>query len=217
MEAYFEYFNYNLDILSRFKRWLEYTFNRYRIVSAKYRMSGALALQNTIPNDYPPDILEADNILAERLIDTYGTSILRLAYSYVHNMSDSEEILQDTLMKYIQTRPDITGGSQHEKAWLLRVTANIAKNRIDYNNVRMTDELDDNLIQEEKTDLAYVWEAVKDLPTQYREVIHMFYYEGYSTKEIAKILARKESSIRSDLHRGRNILKTVLKEAYDFE
>ncbi len=166
MEACFEYFNYNLDMLSRFKKWLEYTFNRYRIVSAKYMMSSALALQNTIPNDYPPDI---------------------------------------------------TGGSQHEKAWLLRVTANIAKNRIDYNNVRMTDELDDNLIQEEKTDLTYVWEAVKDLPTQYREVIHMFYYEGYSTKEIAKILKRKESSIRSDLHRGRNILKTVLKEAYDFE
>lgn len=61
MEACFEYFNYNLDMLSRFKKWLEYTFNRYRIVSAKYRMSGALALQNTIPNDYPPDILEADN------------------------------------------------------------------------------------------------------------------------------------------------------------
>ena len=60
-------------------------------------------------------------------------------------------------------------------------------------------------------------EAVKQLPTQYREVIHLHYYEGYSTEEMAKILGRNPSTIRSDLRRGREKLKSVLKEAYDFE
>lgn len=73
------------------------------------------------------------------------------------------------------------------------------------------------LIAEEREDLSFVWEAVKELPDKYREVIHLHYYEGYPTAHIAKILKRNESTIRSDLRRGRERLKEVLKEAYDFE
>ena len=64
---------------------------------------------------------------------------------------------------------------------------------------------------------AQIAEAVKALPAKYREVLHLYYQEGYPTKEISKILNRNESSIRSDLKRGREALKQVLKEAYDFE
>ena len=81
----------------------------------------------------------------------------------------------------------------------------------------MTDELDEQLIDEKQEDLSFVWEAVKNLPDKYREAIHLFYYEGYSTAEIAKILERKESTIRSDLRRGRAELRFILKEVYDFE
>ena len=70
---------------------------------------------------------------------------------------------------------------------------------------------------EEREDLSFVWDAVKKLPEKYREVIHLFYYEGYQTKEISKILSRNESSVRSDLKRGRERLKDLLREAYDFE
>ena len=70
---------------------------------------------------------------------------------------------------------------------------------------------------EEKSDLSFVWEAVKAHKPAQREAIHLFYQEGYSTKEIADILGRNESSVRSDLKRGREALKTILKEAYDFE
>ena len=62
-----------------------------------------------------------------------------------------------------------------------------------------------------------MWEAVKSLPPKYSEVIHLFYYEGCSSKEIAKILSKNESTIRSLLKRGRDILKEKLKEEYDFE
>lgn len=157
----------------------------------------------------------ADRIAAEAL-DTYGNAILRCAYSYLHNMADAEEILQDTLLKLLTAAPDFESEA-HKKAWLLRVAANLSKNRIEYNALRDCDELDDSLAAEGREDLSFVWEAVKALPTQYREVIHLHYYEGYSTEEIAKILGRNPSTVRSDLRRGRQKLKSLLKEAYDFE
>lgn len=62
-----------------------------------------------------------------------------------------------------------------------------------------------------------MWEAVKGLPVRDREVIHLFYYEGFSTGEIARILGQKEATVRSRLMRGRGKLREVLKEAYDLE
>lgn len=170
-----------------------------------------------------PAVLAADtaareeiNQHAERLLNVYGNSILRLAYSYLHNLSDAEEILQDTLVQFLKKAPSFEN-EDHEKAWLLRVAANLSKNRIKYNQIRSTDELKEELIDETREDLSFVWEAVRCLPAKYREAIHLFYYEGCSTAEIASILQEKESTVRSNLHRGRLKLKEVLKEAYDFE
>lgn len=156
------------------------------------------------------------NHRAEIILTHYGNSILRLAYSYLHNMHDAEEILQETLIQYIKTSP-ILENEAHEKAWLFRVASNLSKNRISYNKIRSTDELNESLIAEEWEDLSFVWEAVKELPVKYKEVIHLFYYEELSTAEIANILKKKESTVRSHLMRGREKLKSILKEAYDFE
>lgn len=153
---------------------------------------------------------------AARLLDTYGNCVLRLAYAYLHNMSDAEEILQDTLLQFLRRAPAFES-PEHERAWLLRVAANLSKNRLDYNRLRTTDELSETLAAEEREDLSFVWEAVKSLPTPYREAIHLFYYEGCSTAETAAILKKKEATVRSDLHRGRAKLREILKEAYDFE
>ena len=155
------------------------------------------------------------NATAERLLDRYGNSILRLAYSYLHNTADAEEVVQDTLVQFLKETPKFADET-HEKAWCLRVAGNLAKNRIKYKQVRDADELNEELAAEERDDLSFVWEAVKALPVKYREVVHLFYHEGYSTAEIARILDRKETTVRSDLSRGREQLKTVLKEAYDF-
>lgn len=154
--------------------------------------------------------------LAADALNTYGNAILRCAYSYLHNMADAEEILQDTLLKLLTATPAFESEA-HKKAWLLRVAANLSKNRIDYNALRASDELDETLAAEGREDLSFVWDAVKSLPVQFREVIHLHYYEGYSTEEIAKILERNPATVRSDLRRGREKLKSVLKEDYDFE
>jgi RNA polymerase sigma-70 factor (ECF subfamily) len=154
------------------------------------------------------------------IMDQLGNAILRLAYSYLHNMEDAEDILQETLIKFVTTKP-VFENEKHRKAWLLTVAANLAKNRIEYNRVRSSEELNEEIAgaapEEEEDDLSYVWEAVKKLPDNQREVIHLFYQEGYKTAEIANILGRKEATIRSDLKRARDKLKEILKEANDFE
>ena len=168
------------------------------------------------PGARSADRCEAVNRQAERLLDDFGDSILRLAYSYLHSIEDAEEVLQDTLVQFLKTAP-VFLNKAHEKAWLLRVAANLSKNRLSYNKLRQTDELNEELTAEGREDLSFVWDAVRQLPVQYREAVHLFYYEGLSTRQIASVLNRSEATIRSDLHRGREQLKRILKEAYDFE
>ena len=194
-----------------------------RFITVLYEAVSALAqrLHMALAGSSPAADKETDKALsaterAGQLIDMYGNSILRLAYSYLHNMSDAEDILQDTLIQYMKSAPEFES-TDNEKRWLLKVTSNISRNRIKYNSYRETDELMEELVAEDKEDLSFVWEAVKNLPEKYREVIHLFYEEGLTTKEIADTLGRKEATIRSDLLRGREKLKTVLKEEYDFE
>ena len=154
---------------------------------------------------------EKVNLRATALLDQYGEHILRLAYSYLHNQSDAEDILQDTLIQYLRTSPTLESPA-HEKAWLLRVAGNLSKNLLRAQGYRQADQLEETLVAQEREDLSYVWDAVKALPVPYREAIHLFYYEGYSTAQIARILDQKESTVRSRLKRGREKLKPLLEE-----
>ena len=190
-----------------------------RIIGILFRLQNKLHLSFTRAAVLDEEVCnhrEDANQRAEKILDVYGNHILRLAYSYLHNMSDAEEVLQDTLIQFLKSLPEFEN-DRHEKAWLLRVAVNLSKNRIRYNKLRYTDELQETLEKDNNENLSFVWEAVKLLPPHYREVIHHFYYEGYPTAQIAEILHRKESSVRSDLRRGRMKLKEILKGAYDFE
>lgn len=151
----------------------------------------------------------------ERLFEEHGTAILRLSYSYLHNLTDAEDVLQDTLLQYMRSVPRFENAA-HEKAWLLRVAINISKNKIKSKEKLDDAELDEGLLSDDEQDLKFVWEAVSSLTVIYREVLHLFYQEGYSTAQIARILDKKETTIRSLLHRAREKLKIVLKEDYDF-
>lgn len=179
-------------------------------------LSGGQALSAAQSEDSREAARQALNRRAEEALDTYGTSIYRLAYSYLHSACDAEDILQDTLVQLLRAAP-VFQSPAHEKAWLLRVAGNLSKNRLAYNRIRSTDELRDTLAAEEREDLSFVWDAVRALPVRYREVIHLFYHEGYSTAQIAKILNRRESTVRSHLRRGRDKLRELLKGRDDLE
>ena len=148
-------------------------------------------------------------VLAERILDAYGDAVLRLAYTYVHNMSDAEDILQETLIRYLENRP-VFENEKHEKAWIFRVAANLSKNKIAYNKIRQADQLENQLIVQEREDLTFVWDAVKRLPESYREAIHLHYYEGFPTAQIAEILGKTPKSIDNALQRVKRKLEKHL-------
>lgn len=73
------------------------------------------------------------------------------------------------MLRYLQTAPTFEN-NHHKKAWLLHVAANLCKNKLSYNKIRNTDELEEDLIANEREDLTFVWDAIKKLPNKYREV-----------------------------------------------
>lgn len=155
-----------------------------------------------------------ENKEIKQLIDLYGNSILRLAYSYLKNYDDAEDILQQTLINYVRSMPSFTEEKQ-KKSWLLTTAGNLSKNFIRDNKLNYRDELDEKMIaNKQKEDLSYVWQAVKSLPVKYREVIHLFYYEQYSTAEIARILKCSEAAVRTNLKWGREKLRVILTQEY---
>lgn len=169
--------------------------------------------------DYSTFDREQMNERAEYLLNNYGNAILRLAFSYVHNKEDAEEIVQDSILQILRARPSFENG-KHELSYLMTITSNISKNRIKYNARHQTVELNEEIATKDTTDKSddhsFILEACEKLPVKYKEVIHLFYCEDYSTAEISKILGMKETTVRSNLSRGRDKLKTILKEEYGY-
>lgn len=160
--------------------------------------------------------LRTDEIISEDL-EHYGNMILRLSYSYMKNIHDSEDILQDVFIQLIKNKPNFKD-DDHKKSWFLCVTRNLCINKLKSSWFKHRETLIEFPYYDNYTNIkGPVFDAVMKLPVKYREVIHLFYYEDYTTAKIASIINKKESTVRSLLHRARNILKKTLKEAYDFE
>ncbi|ROR27248.1 RNA polymerase sigma-70 factor (ECF subfamily) [Mobilisporobacter senegalensis] len=145
----------------------------------------------------------------EQLIKTYSNMLLKIAFTYVKNTADAEDIVQDVFVKVFEKNPDFTS-EEHRKAWLIRSTINKAKNYLSSSIFRKNVPLDEELSYLPKEESS-VLGAVMNLPAKYRLVIHLYYYEGYSAEEIALTLGKRSSTIRTQLQRGRALLKQELK------
>jgi len=150
-------------------------------------------------------------------MDEYGNMVLRLAYTYMKNQHDAEDVFQDVFIKLYEHMDRIQNG-EHMKAWLIRVTVNVCKNKLKSFTHRKMDAYEEWIHSPsvDHRDRFEVMSAVTSLPVKYREVVHLFYYEGYQTKEIARLLKKRESTVRSLLARAREMLKNKLKGEYDF-
>lgn len=153
------------------------------------------------------------------MVDKYGNMILRLAYIYFKNSADAEDAVQEVFLKIVENMPDFNNES-HEKAWIIRAAINICKNKLKLfwnRNVGSIDDIKEMSDTDKYNEDTEVLDAVLKLPEKYRTVIHLYYYEEYTTPEIARLINKNETTVRSLLHRAREKLKSILKEAYDFE
>lgn len=153
------------------------------------------------------------------LVDRYGNMILRLSFTYLKCQADAEDAVQEVFLKIVAQKP-LFNDSEHEKSWLIRVTINICKNKLKCfwkQKVSSIDDVKEAAYYDNYTEDSNVLKAVMSLPEKYRIVIHLYYYEDYTTPEIAVLIGKNEVTVRSLLHRAREKLKIILKEEYDFE
>ena len=144
----------------------------------------------------------------EEKVNRYENKLFRTALAVVGNNADAEDIVQEVFVKLFQTQTKFES-DEHETAWLIRVTVNLCKNYLrSFWRKKSVPLLDTHPAQENEQ--HEIMQAVLALPAKYRVVIHLYYYEGYSTKEIAEITEQKESNVRQLLSRARRKLKIFL-------
>ena len=144
------------------------------------------------------------------IVDKYATMIYKLAFARTRNKERAEDIFQEVFLKYISKKPRFEN-EEHEKAWFIRVTINCSKDFFNFIKKENFEELDENILSSEEPE-EIMEEFLNKLTVDYRTVIHLFYYEGYSTFEISKLLNKKESTIRMQLTRARRNLKIIMEE-----
>ena len=159
---------------------------------------------------------ESAEAQAERLVATYADTILRLSYTYLGSTADAEDICQTVLLRAMTRAPrfESTG---HERAWIVRTTANTCKDLLKSAARRKTVALEaagDPAAPADEPKLepedSTVTRAVARLPRDQREAIHLHYYEGLSIAETAQVVGASEAAVTKRLSRARQALRKML-------
>lgn len=141
----------------------------------------------------------------------------RVAFTLVKNHADAEDIVQEVLIRFFVYRPKFASG-EHEKAWMIRTAINLSKDLLKSKwhkttvGMEAVPEAERSYFQipyMENDDMLW---RVLELPQQYRNCLYLFYYEDYSIREIAAILEEPENTVKTNLRRGREVLKQKMSE-----
>lgn len=149
----------------------------------------------------------------EKAIEKYGDMVYRICVTITGNTEDAKDVFQDTFLRLVKHHKEITS-EEHLKAWLIRVANNCSKTTVSSPWNKRTQGFDPDGNQEPvyEQEENHLLTEVRSLPENYALVLYLFYYEGYSIKEIAGILDKKENSIKTLLDRGRKLLRKRLEE-----
>ena len=156
-------------------------------------------------------------ITAEDAIDRYADMVYRLALSQMKNKTDADDLFQEVFIRLVSNVEKLESW-EHVKAWLIRVTINCAKKHFDLYWNKNVDYIED----EERIGGEEAYEppedgpvrgAVAKLPPKYRLAVHLFYYEELSVAEIAEQTGQKEGTVKSQLHRAREMLREMLEDS----
>ena len=152
----------------------------------------------------------------EELTERYRDNLFAVAFHVCKNAADADDIVQETFLQYYVAKKEFDSEA-HIRAWLIRVAVNKAKNvnRSFWrqHKVPLEEYMESLVFETQKEETLF--ETVMKLPEKYRIIIHLYYYEDYSVREIGEILSLKESNVKVRLSRGRKLLKEALKEDWD--
>ena len=152
------------------------------------------------------------NSSLEELLDRWGDRLYRTALAILANPQDAEDTVQEVFLKLL-VRPRTFDSQEHERAWLLKVTVNQCRSHLRWRGRHPSVPIDECLLAATGSMPSVLTSELLSLPPKYRTVLHLYYYEGYSTEEIGRIVGKKASSVRSILTRGRQMLRQRL-DAY---
>jgi len=173
----------------------------------------------------------ADKDALQQKINLYSDMLYKIAFLQLRNNQDAEDVVQETFYQFIKANKEFES-PEHEKAWLIKVTLNGCRKIWRSAWYRHTDAMPEKEIALNKTNSSEsimekeavqkeqnreIMAAVMKLPRKYREVIHLFYFQQMSIKEICLVTDRKESTVTSQLTRGRELLRKNLREEYQYE
>ena len=161
-------------------------------------------------------IIEFDNQRFDDLYQKYAGMIFRTSYNYLLNKDDAEDIVQEVFIKYFISNK-IFNDDNHEKAWILTVTANLSKNVLrskSRRNLEFDDTMKiiDNKIEKAITEHLDLERTMEELAPNQRLAIYLFYYEQIPIKNIAKIMKSNENTVKSHLLRAKSKMKTYLEK-----
>jgi RNA polymerase sigma-70 factor (ECF subfamily) len=142
--------------------------------------------------------------------------VYRLCFIYLKNTAEAEDATQNIFIKLL-TKKKVFTDYEHEKAWFIVVTKNYCKDvrkkwwNFNWVNIDTVNEFKNSYIEEKDNE---VFEKLLSLPPKYKETLYLYYYEGYSVKDLSKLFNRKESTIQTHLFNGRKQLKLCLGGEY---
>ena len=148
----------------------------------------------------------------EEIMKLYGNMLFRLCLITLGNATDAEDVLQETLIKYLQKAP-IFEDTEHEKALLISVATNQCRDVLRFRNRHPVVDMADFMEAAQYMPDTEIMDALMSLPEKFRMVLILYYVEEYSIEEIAKIIGRTSSAVKMRLQKGRRLLK----EAYGKE
>lgn len=150
----------------------------------------------------------------ECIYNKYKNMLYRIAFTYVKNQPDAEDILQEVFTARIYKAP-VFESDEHEKRWLVRVTVNYSKNYLKsfwHKNISYIENGGTDILWEEDSPKRELLKEVLSLPDKCKAPMYLHYYEGYTCKEIGQILGCKESAVKMRLKKGRELLKICLSD-----
>lgn len=147
----------------------------------------------------------------ERIFKTHVQTVYRVCYSFMGSVADAEDATQATFMKLVD-HPRGFESEQHEKAWLIVCASNLCRDMLkSAGRTRVTAMPERELADPRQGDpLDATLDAVLRLPEKYKDVVYLYYYEGYKTAEIAQMLGEKPSTVRNRLSDARELLRKAL-------